>query len=191
MTTSVLDSVVIALTGKRIALLGQRESGKTRFHRIIHGLPDEPLERTPYADPMGKARNREMKLAVKPGYDFAGAEVGYYDWAAEVREATLVFYLFDAYKLRQEPEYEERFRKDAKKISEWNLAGKELYLIGTHADVDPEYSRLGLAGYSDLILGLPAVAVFRDRLPVKRAEVGSLINYADVAEMVRRLLSKR
>ncbi len=78
--------------------------------------------------------------------DVSGSDDAYAEWKQLVDEADIVLYLVRADKiLKGDNETEDRIRKDMRHIGKWLETKKSrphFFIIGTHADLDPDFNRL-------------------------------------------------
>lgn len=99
------DKLCVLVVGKRVAVLGQPEVGKTTLHRRLTGEGiDARYVPTIIAKPVPATRpsvespaGRKRKLAIKKGHDVPGAfSRSQEDWRDEVMTSDVVLYLFSA-----------------------------------------------------------------------------------------------
>jgi len=143
------DKFVITLSGKKIAVFGEREVGKTHLVTFLTtgSLPTE-YRQTTGAQKMPSRRFslEELNLKVKSTLDLSGGDGAYGEWRQLHDEADFVFYLLRADRLiAGDSTVEDRVRKDVRQISGWleerekRNARPDFFIIGTHCDLDPEF----------------------------------------------------
>lgn len=138
------DAIVLALTGKTLAVLGVQETGKTTLIKFItEGTVSEQYKAT--AGSVNTSGRRfalkELRLDVAAGRDVGGGEDNYSQWGKLVRQADYVLYLI-RYDQLAEPDHAERVRSDLGQITGWLAARATrppFWLIVTHVDLDPKY----------------------------------------------------
>lgn len=142
---SLWQGIVVRLAGKRIAILGARAAGKTRFINFLQTKTVPPagsesptnLEKVPgtVLDIGG------ISVALAPTEDVGGHESHYHDWQDIVKGSAFIVYLFRADKLNQNDSYvKQRIKDDLLAIRSWSQS--RIVLVGTHADKDKEFARL-------------------------------------------------
>lgn len=161
------DEIVIALTGKRLAVLGQREVGKTHLITFLStGSIPRSYRQTPYPEKAGKRRFdlRELDLRLKETTDVPGSKDSYAQWKKEHDQADVVLYLFRADRLMAgDTAIETRVRDDLHHIGRWlseRPTRPPFFLIGTFCDLDPAYVAVPDArkgDYADRFHKLPIV----------------------------------
>lgn len=162
------DSLVVAFTGKQIAVLGARGAGKTHLIKFLTTgsipaeykqtlAPEKTIER--------RFQLKELDLRIKATLDVSGDKAAYDEWKELHDKADIVIYMFRADLLiKGDPILEARISDDMKHISDWLDARKDqprFFLIGTHCDLDPEYSKINkdrLGDYVDNFRKLPIVS---------------------------------
>lgn len=162
------DQIVVALKGKRLAVLGARGVGKTHLIKFLASgsIPSEYKQTV--APEKASARRFQLKdldLKVKDTLDVSGDKAAYAEWKELHDKADVVFYLLRADRLiAGDPAVELRVRDDLRHISGWLEARKtrpRFFIIGTHCDYDGEFTALSadrLGDYVDKFRKLPIVA---------------------------------
>ena len=169
------DRLIVLIGGEHICILGPRASGKTTLYDYLElGTVYGAREQTVAPTPRDVARNRDYKLNIRRGFDTPGSDVHYAEWKRILDPAKIVFYLFDAGLARTSPEYGQRISDDSKRLKEWGVDGKSVYLLGTHADQDEKLAATSFAEYRDGILDLDVLHALRARVAPKGVGVGSL-----------------
>ena len=156
------DDLVINLKGKKLAVLGEREVGKTHLCQFLStGTIPDKYEQTLDPEPVGNRRFKlqDLDLKIKKTKDVAGDKVAYGEWKKLFDEADVVLYLFRADKIiLGDKRTEERIRDDMRHIGQWldtRSKRPHFFLIGTHCDLDPKFKHLtadNLGTYRDDIL---------------------------------------
>lgn len=159
------DKLPILLSGKRIAVLGEREVGKTHLIRFL-STGTIPMDYEATLDPKkakGRKFNlRELNLVLKDMLDMSGAEHAYKVWKQEFDKADIVFYLFRADRFfRGNQRTQTRVEKDLAQIQLWfdeqQAKRPTLFLIGTHCDLMSEYKQINpnqRADFNDKLLSM-------------------------------------
>lgn len=161
------DKIIIALKGKRLAVLGARAVGKTTLVKFLtSGTIPAEYKQTLAPDNAGSRRFslKELDIRIKDTQDISGDKAAYAEWKELHDKADIVLYLMRAdLLLAGDPATETRVRDDLKHISDWlesRTPRPLFFFIGTHCDLDPEFSRLtpDRAGdYIDRFRHLPIV----------------------------------
>ena len=167
------DAVVIAWSGKRVAVLGARGVGKSCLASFLTtgSIPSEYRQTVaPDKKPPRRFRLRELDLKVKEMLDVSGDVAAYSEWRAEAARADIVFYLLRADRLlERDAVVENRVRNDLRHVGGW--LGKRsprpvFFIVGTHCDRDPEFRKLSSkteGDYMDKFRRLPLVKELIDR----------------------------
>lgn len=137
-----------ALNGKKIAVLGPREAGKTTLIKfLLQGkLSEEYVATSKPEKYSGKAYSlQDLELKIKDTTDVPGDIQSHDSWEQLYKEADLVLYLVDAKKLHDsDADYEKTVLTDMRHIGEWFDVRKEnppiTFLVATHCDVISEYA---------------------------------------------------
>lgn len=148
--TTFWDWLVVALKGKRIAVLGERGVGKTQLIRFMtSGELTEGYRQT--HGTVTTASNRlslkNLDLNIKKSVDVSGATGAYAEWKEVLDGADIVLYLVRADRLLcGDAKVEARTRKDMNHINNWLEArGKSrphFVIVGTHCDKDEKFKIL-------------------------------------------------
>jgi hypothetical protein len=162
------DEIVIALKGKRLAVLGARGVGKTHIIQFLHtgSIPAE-YKQTVAPDPVSARRFqlKDLDLKIKAILDLSGDKAAYADWKEQAGQAHVIFYLLRAdHLIARNAAVEARVSEDLRHIGEWLRARPSkprLYIIGTHCDLDSNFAAAVLANrqgdYMDNFRALPIV----------------------------------
>ncbi|HEV7368291.1 GTPase domain-containing protein [Arenibaculum sp.] len=162
------DSIVTAWRGKRVAVLGAREVGKTCLVKFLStGSIPENYEQTTSAEKASGRRFslKDLDLKIDDTLDVPGDSSHYADWKEVADRADLVLYLLRADRLfAGDAEVEERIRDDVRHIGSWLRARTKrprFFVVGTHCDLDPAFANLTrdkVGDYYDRYRKLPVVA---------------------------------
>ena len=162
------DQIVVALKGKRLAVLGARGVGKTHLIKFLtSGSIPEGYKQTvaPEKASARRFRLKDLDLKVKRTLDVSGDKASYAEWKELHDNADLVFYLLRADRLiAGDTNVESRARADLRHIGEWRTARSikpRFFIIGTHCDFDEEFTELSvgkLGDYVDKFRRLPIVS---------------------------------
>jgi len=169
------DEIVLRWSGSVVAVLGERGVGKTQLIRFLYeGEVPETAEQTLTAEAKGKTKYklRELNLDIRKCTDVAGGKDAYPEWKKLFKEADIVFYLFRADLLKKrDSDVEERVTDDSHQIRKWIDSRDRpplLFIIGTHCDLDPEFSRCcnpkTWGDYNDEFTELPFINGLKVRL---------------------------
>lgn len=143
------DKIIKALKGKKLAVLGEREVGKTSLLKFLtEGSIPETYEATIEGGEKLCGRRfqlRDLKLVIKDTRDVSGRRG--YGWERITKDADVVLYLLRADRFMEgHKPTEARVRGDIEQIKRWlqdNPKEFPLFLIGTHCDLtDPDLTTL-------------------------------------------------
>lgn len=191
------DDIVVALKGKRLAVLGARGVGKTHLVKFLTS-GSIPVEYKQTVAPEKASSRRfqlnDLDLKVKDSLDVSGDKAAYGEWKELLDQADVVFYLLRADRLiAGDNDVETRVRGDLKHIGGWlkSLSPRpRVFIIGTHCDFDPEFSSISadkIGDYVDKFRQLPIVVELVARLGgAQQAKVvlGSLKTAQDTEALV-------
>ncbi|ALG70968.1 hypothetical protein [Azospirillum thiophilum] len=162
------DGIITAWRGKRVAVLGARQVGKTCMIKILStGSIPEIYEQTNSAERATGRRFslKDLDLKIDDTLDVPGDKFHYADWKEVADRADLVLYLLRAdLLLAGSTQVEERVRDDMRHIGNWLRARSrrpQFFVVGTHCDLDPAFADLTrdkVGDYYDRFRKLPAVA---------------------------------
>jgi hypothetical protein len=144
------DRIVIAVKGKKLAVLGVRAVGKTTLIQFLTegSIPPKYKQNVAPEQYRGNAfQLKDLQLSIKGGLDFGGTPDNYGQWKKECQEADLILYLLRADQLLVGDEtVEGRILDDLKHIegwlAEWRKKQKRplpFFIIGTHCDKDIDF----------------------------------------------------
>lgn len=162
------DAILIALRGKKLAVLGARGVGKTHIIKFLTSgsIPAEYKQTVaPEKSAARRFQLRELDLRIKETLDVSGDKAAYAEWRDLQRGSDVVFYLLRADQLIDgDKKVEERVLEDLRHIGEWLKASSprpQLFIIGTHCDLDREFAKLAagrMGDYMDKFRNLPTVS---------------------------------
>ena len=136
--------------GKRLAILGERNVGKTTLHHFLTtGTIPETHKATVASENVkrGRFQLRDLDLRIKKSKDLPGGADSYPHWEELFKEADVVFYLFRVDGLMNRiAETECRVGRDMGQINRWleeRRPDAPLFIIGTFCDLaNPDWASL-------------------------------------------------
>jgi hypothetical protein len=211
-----IDRMVGQLRGRNIAILGERETGKTHLHYFLRTrtIPAQ------YTQTLGQERVRasvaklivvgasgdpeKVVLRLHRGYDVPGSAEAIDSWRAVLERAAIMLYLFRAdYVFYQDEWHLKRIREDAEALAGILRRSPQrpsaAALVGTHYDCVPGFQgpEQGNAFYKwhTLMEEKPEISQARQvlaaQLPQKPAlVVGSMKTLPQTQELLYRLFSQ-
>jgi GTPase SAR1 family protein len=149
-----VEALVEALSGKSVAVIGERTAGKTTLAKFFSsGVLPEKYEQTLSENRLdGRTiQLSELKLKVSEINDVPGDKDFYKQWKEAVNRADIVYYLARADKALQSADTRKRILNDVKHLGTWSKEnpGKRIFFVGTHCDLVPAYSKLSSADRGD------------------------------------------
>lgn len=187
------ESLIISLKGKRVAVLGERNVGKTVLLKFLASgeVPGEYIQ-TVLTEKVEQKRFAmgDLKLDLKETRDVSGGHDAIEEWKTLHDEADIILYLVNAQKLNQQ-----RIRRDLEKLESWSKAREfqpKLVVIVTHMDLDPKYVATpasGLGHFRDCFVNLnldAGLSKLSHRPPII---LGSLVNRDQAAKLVATLIN--
>lgn len=161
------DEILVALKGKRLAILGARGVGKTHLVKFLTTGSIQSEYKQTVAPKKAAARRfhlKDLDLRIKDSLDVSGDKAAYAEWKALHDESDMVFYLLRADRLiGGDRDVEARVRDDLRHISGWledRSPRPRFFIIGTHCDFDTEFQSLSpdkMGDYVDQFRSLPIV----------------------------------
>lgn len=161
------DDLLIALKGKRLAVLGARAVGKTHLIKFLTtgSIPAEYKQTVaPEKTPPRRFQLKDLDLKMKDTLDVSGDKAAYAEWKELHDKADIVFYLLRADRLiAGDLEVESRVRDDLRHIGGWledPSSRPRFFIIGTHCDFDSEFathSQDKIGDYVDKFRRLPII----------------------------------
>ena len=168
------DEILIALKGKKLAVLGARTTGKTHLIKFLTdgSIPEEYRQTSESESTEGRRfKLKDLELTIKKSKDVPGPRN--FDWEKIVtgtekeNGADIVLYLLRVdWIMKGDKRHEARVKKDIGQIKRWlNASPKEfpLFIIGTGCDLtDKDLTALPedqIGEYMDEISCMP---FFRD-----------------------------
>lgn len=157
------DNVVIGLTGKRVAVLGERNVGKTVLLKFLANgeIPSEYMQTLlPEKVEGNRFSIGDLRLNLKETRDLPGGLDAIKEWKALYENADIVLYLVNARQVNKH-----RIRRDLTELVKDDQEGgrrPQLVVIVTHMDLDPTYA------------ATPASArgTFRDEFVMRHLDAG-------------------
>ncbi|MDD2273245.1 MAG: GTPase domain-containing protein [Desulfuromonadaceae bacterium] len=165
------NDIIVALKGKRIAVLGARGVGKTHLIKFLTSgsIPSEYKQTlAPEKAAAKRLQLKDLDLKIKDTLDLSGDKAAYAEWKELHNKSDLVFYLLRADGLMAgDVAVESRVREDLRHIGGWlkglkdkSAARPRFFIIGTHCDLDNEFAAFAdrLGDYADKFQTLPIVS---------------------------------
>lgn len=159
---------MLALKGKRVAVLGARGVGKTHLVKFLATgtIPSTYKQTvTPTKFPPRRFDLKELELNVKDSLDVTGDKAAYIRWKELVRDSDVVLYLLRADKvLAGDAVVEARVREDITHLGDWLADAKDrpdFFIVGTHCDLAEGFSALAedkIGDYVDKFCKLPIMS---------------------------------
>lgn len=168
-----VDWLIDGVKGKKIVVLGGRGVGKTTLlNYLINGEITGNYEQTIGKNKIDKPfslekldwiiQNKNIK-----GNDVGGSEDHYAEWKALAKDTDFIVYLFNAKDWLNSPEkFESKFYSEINVIKDIIAENKNIkvMVVGTHIDLDENYSANHFSQYRDEILGEPIMLGMRGLL---------------------------
>lgn len=176
------ERILGLLTGKKIAVLGPRASGKTTLITFLLSgdLPEEYFA-TPKPEKIAgkKIRLGNLALRVQAVTDVPGDTQSHSEWERQYDVADIAFYMVDASKIHAgDDAYIKLITGEMRHIGEWLESRKQkppkFFFVATHCDLIPDYASLASS----------QVTVFTDAF-WKTPLLQKLINLAGGSKHVR------
>ncbi|MBD2483823.1 GTPase domain-containing protein [Planktothrix sp. FACHB-1365] len=200
--------IMLALQGKKIAILGATGTGKTTMYEFLtkKSLP-EKHKQTLLATTIkgGIFKFDERNIVLKKATDVSGGEASLAEWQKLFNEADFVFYLIRTDELLNESELTvKRVNKDLEQMATWNtnrsknkliLQKKLIFLVGNHWTTDSRFEiakkEQKLMEYKDkffdlLRLQINKLNVFKE----VKVVVGCLGNKEDARDLIMNILTE-
>lgn len=202
--SAIWDKIVIALRGKRLAVLGERGVGKTTLIQFLTtGTIPEEYEQTtnPEQTDARRFKLKNLSLNIKKSLDVSGDKTEYDKWKLVIEDSDIVLYLLRVDKLMKGDKHTKgRIQEDMNQISRWLEKNKKkfpLFIIGTHCDrTDPDFTKLPkdeIGDYVDRVRRMPSFKHI-ERIGRKTNNVsvvlGSLKTIRDTERLIFRFLSE-
>ena len=198
------DKIVIALEGKKLAVLGERRVGKTvLINFLTEGTIPEKYEQTIAKEKTAARRFKlkDLSLKIKALNDVPGSKDDYAVWKSITDDADIVLYLLRIDKLMKgDKRTEDRVEADMWQIGRWlqeNPKKFPLFIIGTHCDLTkPDLTKLPedqIGDYKDRVYKMPIIQKIVQLGGGKnkvRVVLGSLKWKRDTEKLVFQILSE-
>lgn len=186
------DTLIISLKGKRVAVLGERNVGKTVLLTFLANgeLPSEYMQTVLTEKVEGKRlAMRDLKLDLKETRDVPGSHDAIEEWKKLHDDADIVLYLVNAQQVNHQ-----RIVRDLGKIEDWRkerATPPELVVVVTHMDKVLEYNATPESGRGHLRdrfvrLNLDAGLSKLSRRP--QIILGSLVDQEEARKLVATLI---
>lgn len=188
------DDLLIKLSGKKVAVIGQRAVGKTHLITFLStgSIPTEyeqTLEATKSKQRRFQLQGLDLKL--KPMIDVSGAKDAYKVWKKCVEESDIVLYLFRADLLYKDDEATQtRVIDDIHQIKQWiknKKHSRRFFIIGTHCDLIPEYAALNKntkGDFKDSIAKLDVVKEINQLVPSEEMFLAAMNDQKGTEELI-------
>lgn len=127
------------LKGKKIAVLGMKGSGKTRFYRFLQNKPYSEKEdfetiKEQY-EGFDYIKSDSTEIRIRGGWDYGGSkELATLTNERLIAESDIVFFLFDFFTYGTNPNYRDETNARLSFIRK-SIGAKEFLLFGTHVDL--------------------------------------------------------
>lgn len=200
------DDVIVALKGKRLAVLGARGVGKTHLIKFLTSgsIPAEYKQTVaPEKAASRRFQLRDLDLKVKDTLDVSGDKAAYAEWKELHDKADVVFYLLRADRLiAGDADVEGRVRDDLRHIEGWlkeregRASRPRFFIIGTHCDFDSEFLGLSfdkIGDYIDKFRKLPIVSELVARgggTQQAKVVLGSMKSVQDTEALVHQIFKQ-
>lgn len=140
------NDIVIFFKGKKIAIFGDIQTGKTTLHNFLRNgemLKEHIATKRKTKVKKNRFKLNELELDIKDGTDIPGLNEYISEWKGIFKKSDICFYLFDTSKVYyDDTEYINKIFKHLSHIGDWRKEFKNkttLVLIGTFADTLEEY----------------------------------------------------
>jgi energy-coupling factor transporter ATP-binding protein EcfA2 len=161
------ENITYALKGKKIAVLGAREVGKTTLLKYMEkGILIERYKQTLDKQEIERTRIKlgDLDIRLKKTDDVSGDKAAYGVWKKLFEEADLVLYVIRTdMLLKHDSNTEKRAEDDLRQVQGWIKecdSKKQFFIVGNHWDSDPDFKNLTpdqMGGYVDRFRALPVV----------------------------------
>jgi hypothetical protein len=143
---SILESIRIFFSGKKIAILGTIETGKTTMHKFLRDgeiVTNHVATRRQIDVDKSIFKVDNYELLIKKGKDISGQRTFLSEWKDLYIDCNVCFYMFNASKVyTNDKAHIEEIYANIAQFGEWNneLKNKpQVLMIGSHADYIKEY----------------------------------------------------
>ena len=183
--------------GKRIAILGSREVGKSTLFYFLQNQeidPNKKYEQTRSARKIDKIEVNidGASLQINKSYDVGGGEISHLSWVDQIKESDYIFYLLDANKVMDSDRIHiSEIKKDMAAIQKQivSYTDKKVFLIATKSDCHQQYNT---SGFEDKLMNKSIILETMLNLGgIERCKliVGSLSNTDEAKKLVKQFLN--
>lgn len=183
--------------GKRIAVLGSREVGKSTLFEFLQNQKIDLSKKYEQTRSVRKIDNIEVNidgasLRISTSYDVGGGEISHLSWVDQIKESDYIFYLLDANKvMKSDKIHISEIKKDMAAIQKQiaSHANKRIFLIATKSDCHHQYKT---SGFEDKLMNRPIILETRLNLGgTDRCKliVGSLSSTNEAKNLVKQFLN--
>ena len=127
------------IKGKKLAVLGRKDAGKTRFYRFLQGkeyiegvdneTEQDDIESFTYTCSNGS------KIKIQKGYDYGGGrDYVKAHYKELLKDSDIVVFVFDLHKFLNDMEYQKETNSIASLINEMNYKKCNIVKIASHKD---------------------------------------------------------
>jgi len=191
------DDIISNIKGKKIAVLGARNVGKTTLLKYMEkGILIERYSQTVARDEIERTRLKlgDLDIRLNKTDDLPGDKVAYAAWKSLFYKSDLVFYIVRTdMLLKNDLATEKRSKDDLEQIHQWikeSKIKKQFFIIGNHWNSDSEFKNLTedtKGDYVDRFRALPVVKKMTQLAggsAAVKVALGSLASAKDADELI-------
>lgn len=183
--------------GKRIAILGSREVGKSTLFYFLQNQEIDPNKKYEQTRSVRKIDEIDVNidgalLRISTSYDVGGGVSSHLTWLEQIEKSDYIFYLLDASKvLNSDKAHISEIRKDMDAIQKAiaNDSNKKVFLIANKSDLHQQYNS---NGFEDKLISKPIISETRLNLGgTNRCKliIGSLSSTSEAKNLVKQFLN--